>query len=96
MAIIMGTEFSGVSHKLLSQVDDYVAIPMSGFAESFNISVASAILMNRLTQRVKQSENWVGLTEEEKQYLRLQWAYRTVRYSGAILKRYGLELPIEA
>jgi len=96
MAIIMGTEFSGVSHKLLSQVDDYVAIPMSGFSESFNISVASAILMNRLTQRVKQSENWVGLTEEEKQYLRLQWAYRTVRDSGAILKRYGLELPIEA
>jgi tRNA (guanosine-2'-O-)-methyltransferase len=96
IAIIMGTEFTGVSDKLLSQVDDYVAIPMSGFAESFNVSVASAILMNRLTERVKSSGDWVGLTEDEKQYLRLQWAYRTVRDSGAILKRYGLELPIEA
>jgi tRNA (guanosine-2'-O-)-methyltransferase len=96
IAIIMGTEFSGVSDKILPQVDDYVAIPMSGFAESFNISVASGILMNRLIERVKLSGDWKGLTEEEKQHLRLQWAFRTVRDSGTILKRFGLELPIEA
>tara|TARA_B110000444_G_C18833021_1_gene594281 strand:- start:915 stop:1595 length:681 start_codon:yes stop_codon:yes gene_type:complete len=96
IAIIMGTEFSGVSDKILPQVDDYVAIPMSGFAESFNISVASGILMNRLIERVKLSGDWKGLTEEEKQHLRLEWAFRTVRDSRTILKRFGLELPIEA
>jgi tRNA (guanosine-2'-O-)-methyltransferase len=95
VAVILGTEHSGISTSLMSQVDDYVAIPMSGFSESFNVSVASAIIMNRLSARLRQSGTDTGLTEEEKQYLRLQWAYRTVRDPEGILKHYGLEFPIE-
>lgn len=95
IAIVMGTEFSGISSSLMSQVDDYVSIPMLGFSESFNISVASAIIMNRLSARLKESGINSGLTEEEKQYLRLQWAFRTVKDPVGILNHYGLEYPIE-
>ena len=31
LAIVMGTELTGISDKLMSQVDDYVEIPMYGF-----------------------------------------------------------------
>jgi tRNA (guanosine-2'-O-)-methyltransferase len=95
VAVILGTEHSGISASLMSQVDDYVEIPMSGFSESFNVSVASAIIMNRFSARLRQSGTDTGLTEEEKQYLRLQWAYRTVKDPEGILKHYGLEFPIE-
>ena len=44
----MGTEFSGASDFMMEHADAFVEIPMHGFAESFNISVAAAILMQRL------------------------------------------------
>ena len=48
VALVMGTEFSGASDFMMSHADAFIEIPMHGFAESFNISVAAAILMNRL------------------------------------------------
>ena len=94
LAIVMGTEFKGVSDKMMEEVDDYVEIPMYGFSESFNISVASAVVMNRVCTRVREEGVAPGLSEDEKQYLRLQWMYRTVKGADAILKRSGLDMPI--
>ena len=95
VAIVMGTEFKGISDKMMAEVDDFVEIPMYGFSESFNISVASAVVMNRVCTRVREEGIGVGLSEDEKQYLRLQWGYRSVKFADEILKRYGLEMPIE-
>ena len=95
VAIVMGTEFQGVSDKMMAEVDDFVEIPMYGFSESFNISVASAVVMNRVCTRVREAGIAQGLSEDEKQYLRLQWGFRSVKFADEILKRYGLEMPIE-
>ncbi|MGY8917587.1 MAG: TrmH family RNA methyltransferase [Flavobacteriales bacterium] len=95
VAIVMGTEFKGISDKISGFIDDYVEIPMYGFAESFNISVASAIVMNRVCARVREEGYATGLSEEEKQELRLLWTFRSVKFADAILKRAGLEMPIE-
>ena len=38
---------------MMSHADAFIEIPMHGFAESFNISVAAAILMNRLRGRLE-------------------------------------------
>ena len=40
VALVMGTEFSGASDFMMEHADAFVEIPMHGFAESFNISVA--------------------------------------------------------
>ena len=95
VAIVMGTEFQGVSDKMKAEVDDYVEIPMYGFSESFNISVASAVVMNRVCARLREEGNTPGLCEDEKQYLRLQWIYRSVKLPDAILNRAGLTMPLE-
>ncbi|MBT6174881.1 MAG: TrmH family RNA methyltransferase, partial [Flavobacteriales bacterium] len=95
VAIVMGTEFKGVSDKMMAEVDDYVEIPMYGFSESFNISVASAVVMNRICTRVREEGIAPGLSEDEKQFLRLQWGFRSVKFAEEILKRNGLEMPIE-
>ncbi len=95
LAIVMGTELTGISNKLMSQVDDYVEIPMYGFSESFNVSVAASIALNRLRTRIEEAGVNNGLSEEEKQKLRMVWAYKTVKDAKAILKHYGKEPPFE-
>ena len=44
-AIIMGNEHSGVSSELVPLVDGEVYIPMYGMVQSFNVSVASALML---------------------------------------------------
>ena len=46
LALIMGNERDGVSEPLLRAAADCVKIPMRGFVESLNMSVATAILLH--------------------------------------------------
>ena len=68
---------------------------MYGFSESFNVSVAASIVLNRVRTRIEEAGVNNGLSEEEKQKLRMIWAYKTVKDAKAILKHYGKELPFE-
>ena len=44
-AVIMGNEHSGVSAELTEHVDGELYIPMRGMIQSFNVSVAAAIIL---------------------------------------------------
>jgi len=50
-AIIMGNEHSGVSQELVDVVDGEVYIPMYGMIQSFNVSVAAAILLSEASRQ---------------------------------------------
>lgn len=50
LAIIFGNEHAGVSEKLRALADDTFAIPMRGFVESLNVSVAAAIALCTITE----------------------------------------------
>ena len=95
IAVVLGTELKGMSTKILSQVTDYLTIPMDGFSESFNVSVAAAVILNRLRSRMDENGIVSKLSEEERQKLRLIWAYRSVNDPDAILRHFGMELPFE-
>ncbi len=88
IALIMGTEFEGVSEAFSQAADHHVYIPMKGFAESLNISVAAGIVMNDIARRVRNlpAKTW-RLSEDEKDELRADWAMKTVRKSDVILKQ---------
>ena len=66
---------------------------MHGFAESFNISVAAAILMHTLRYRLEQSELDWPLHETERTVLNAEWIYKSVRNARGILARHGLTPP---
>jgi tRNA (guanosine-2'-O-)-methyltransferase len=52
-AIVVGNEQSGVSPEFLESADGIVAIPMRGFVQSLNVSVAAAVVMEEaLRQRL--------------------------------------------
>lgn len=50
-AIIMGNEHSGVDAELTEVVDGEVYIPMYGMIQSFNVSVAAAVLLSEASRQ---------------------------------------------
>jgi tRNA (guanosine-2'-O-)-methyltransferase len=87
-AIVMGTELTGASQEALDLCDHKLLIPMFGFTESLNVSVAAAVIMQNLTARLR-SENipW-GLSDAEKLALKLQWAQKTIYWSQHIIEMF--------
>lgn len=79
VALVFGTEKTGITDYVMDHADKFVKIPMYGFTESFNISVSAALLVYSLTQRLHglQDVDW-HLSEEEKNEARLEWARRTL------------------
>ena len=50
-AIIMGNEHGGVEQELLDQADGGLYIPMYGMIQSFNVSVAAAIILSEAARQ---------------------------------------------
>ena len=93
VALVMGTEFSGASDFMMEHADAFVQIPMRGFVQSFNISVAAAILMNRLRTRLEQSQVSWNLHPDEEAVVHAEWIFKSVRNARGILARHGLTSP---
>ncbi|MGD1853490.1 MAG: TrmH family RNA methyltransferase [Leptolyngbyaceae cyanobacterium] len=72
IALLFGNELEGLSQEALEQADRHLKIPMYGFSESFNISVSTALCLQSLRDRMRQSCPW-QLPSHEQQELRLQW-----------------------
>lgn len=78
-ALFFGTEKEGLSEDVMNNADGYLKIPMVGFTESLNISVSAAIIIQDLTNRLRNSTvNW-KLTEEEILEKRLDWTLKTIK-----------------
>ncbi len=82
IALVFGNEHEGVSKEVIENADGLVHIPMLGFTESFNISVAASLFLHHLIQRVdKEKIPDFHLTEEEKFELKLKWYKAIVKNS---------------
>lgn len=78
-ALFFGTEKEGLSDEVLQQADGFLKIPMVGFTESLNISVSAAIIIQDITNRLRNSSiNW-QLSEEEILEKRIDWARKTIK-----------------
>ncbi len=88
IALVFGTELTGLSNTAIKNVDEYIRIPMYGFTESFNISVSAALLFYSLTNRLRKSLfNW-QLSDEEIIDIKIEWARRTISRSDVIERHF--------
>ena len=87
-AFFFGTEKEGLSQQVLSQADTYLKIPMVGFTESLNISVAVAIVLQQLTDKLRRSQVAWQLTDEERLSILINWTKKSIRNVKDVLKRY--------
>lgn len=82
MALVFGTEHVGLSQYALDNADEYVAIPMYGFTESFNVSVSVAVCLFHLIIQLRNSDVAWQLTEQQQLDVMLDWLRAAVRGSA--------------
>lgn len=89
VALVLGQENIGISDVVKENADDFVIIPMHGFTESLNISVAAAILLQELTHRVRSDERiqW-RLSDAEKDELRRIWTLKNLYRNELLIERF--------
>jgi tRNA (guanosine-2'-O-)-methyltransferase len=88
-ALVLGNEKEGISQEMIAAADHRVIIPMEGFVQSYNISVAGALCfyqmyLSRQTKLAKSGD----LSQEEQEILKAVYAMRTLDSSEDILRRH--------
>ena len=87
-AFFLGGEKEGLSSTLLKAADGFIKIPMYGFTESFNISVAAALLLENLRRRLHQSNVPWHLSSQEKLDLLLDWSIKTIVSAKKLIEKF--------
>mgnify|MGYP006200765719 CR=1 FL=1 len=87
-ALFFGTERDGLSEEVMQQADGFLKIPMVGYTESLNISVSAAIIIQDVTNRLRQSNVSWQLTPEEVLEKRLDWTRKSIKDIEFIEKKY--------
>ena len=88
LALVYGTELTGLSDIAIENADGYMRIPMYGFTESYNISVSVAITLFTLTEKLRKSDIKWQLTDDEKLDILLEWARRSIKRSDILEKEF--------
>jgi tRNA (guanosine-2'-O-)-methyltransferase len=87
-AFVFGEETEGISDFVKENADGFLNIPMVGFTESLNISVAAAIILQDVTTKLRNSDiNW-HLSEEEKEMLYYDWLKNSIKNSDVIEEKF--------
>jgi tRNA (guanosine-2'-O-)-methyltransferase len=86
VAIVLGNEHEGISPYMKTHADGRFIIPMYGFAQSFNISVAAALtFFNAHQSRVKKLGQSGDLSPEEILNIKAHYYLRTLDSAEEIL-----------
>ena len=88
IALVFGPELEGVSDEVLDFADETLAIPMYGFTKSFNVSVAAAICMYELKQKLMKSGIDYKLSEEKLLEMKIRWTVNSIRSGEELLERF--------
>lgn len=87
LALVLGNEKSGISQEMLEAADERVIIPMPGFVQSFNISVAGALSLYQIyLNRLQKLGRNADVTPEQIELLNAQYALNTLDSGVDILK----------
>jgi tRNA (guanosine-2'-O-)-methyltransferase len=87
VALVFGNESRGVSDDALAMADARFAIPMRGFSQSLNVSVAAAVSLSRAIDRREAQRGRHGdLAEAEAEALRQRFYVLAVKQRSRIAK----------
>ena len=87
-ALVFGNERDGVSAALLAHADANMLLPIDGFIQSYNISVAAALALYHARQdRLTRQGHHGDLTPDEQAILTAQFYIRSVAAASQILAR---------
>jgi tRNA (guanosine-2'-O-)-methyltransferase len=87
-ALVFGTEMKGISNEVREMADGFLKIPMSGFTESFNVSVSAAIILHHLTFRLKQLNIPYLLSPDEQDEVLYEWLRKSVKSADLMVNTF--------
>jgi tRNA (guanosine-2'-O-)-methyltransferase len=91
-ALLFGNELAGVSDEALAMVEDTTFIPVSGFIESYNISVAAGLcLYAARNDRIRRLGRQGDLPAEDRDRLRAVFMMKSVKHHRALIERLLVE-----
>jgi tRNA (guanosine-2'-O-)-methyltransferase len=83
-----GRETEGLSQQVIDEADCFLKIPMVGFTESLNISVAAAIILENLTNKLRNSNYQWRLSEKEQEIIYANWLEKSIKNVDEIKNRF--------
>lgn len=86
-ALVFGNELEGISRTAETEADEVRHLPMFGFSESFNLSVAVALTLGALLPHVRQPSLPWELSQDEKQELREAWVRKSLGHRLEMIER---------
>jgi len=87
-ALVFGNEEAGVTDAMLEASDAACEVPLPGFTESFNVSVAAAVALHHARQdRLDRQGHHADLSEAEQRRLVARFCLRSVNEAERILRR---------
>lgn len=92
IALLFGQEVCGLSPEAKAAADEKVAIPMEGFADSFNVSVSVGICLYELKKKLWSSRLDWRIRDEELLELQYRWVKRSLKHGDSIEKAYEAAL----
>jgi tRNA (guanosine-2'-O-)-methyltransferase len=88
VALLFGTELFGLTEEAHALADGWVQVPMLGFTDSLNVSVAAAIAMQNLSSRARSAGIAWQLDVVERNALLIQWLLNSIEQPEAIVARF--------
>lgn len=90
-----GAELIGVSPEAREAADGVVSIPMRGFAQSLNVSVAAALTLRPIAEAARLQGESALLTSSEKKEIWATWMNRAENIDRQAAARVATEEPAE-
>lgn len=88
-AIVFGCERPGLTKWAKKEADEFMKIPMVGFTESLNVSVAVSVVLHHLTHQLRNnpSIDW-QVADNEKQKIMLDWLRTSIKRVDLLEKKF--------
>jgi tRNA (guanosine-2'-O-)-methyltransferase len=83
LAVVFGNEHRGVSPDMQSFADGTFSIPMRGFVESLNVSIAAAITMQALAR-----DGRPRLRAERQRELKARFLMNSVKNADQVIEKF--------
>lgn len=87
VALVLGNEKDGVSPATRARCDGAYSIPMTGFVQSFNVSVAAAVSLYSVTRRARQERPDGGLlSPAERDQVLAGWLPKSAKFGARVVR----------
>ena len=87
VALVFSNELEGANPDVLEQVDGFFVIPMSGFSQSLNVSVAAGIVIHHvLKYKLQSGEELERIPNDVADRILEDWVKKSVKNADEVLK----------